>query len=418
MDKKPSGSNSTSRRATGQVAMRLRRVAAWLIVLVIVASVIVLSVRPRPLLVDIASVTRGAMDVRVEEDGQTRIKEKYVVSTPLTGRLTRITLEVGDRVNEDSTVLARLEATDPTLLDPRAVAQAQARVRAAERKLELAKAELAKSEAEVQFAESEMGRIRQMVEGNAASQSEFESAITEFRRRSEETRAAGFAVDIAEYELELEQAALMLTNPEPGEDVEMMLPIKAPIDGRVLRIYQESSAVVPAGSPLLEIGDPADLEVVADVLSRDAVRIAAGDPVELKQWGGPVPLTGRVRLVEPAGFTKISALGVEEQRVNVIIDLEDPPKDREQLGDGFRVDCEVIIWQQNDVLQIPTSALFRVEGQWHVFRIRDGQARRTPVEIGQNNGRTAQVISGLEEGTPIIVHPSDNLDEGSEVKQR
>jgi HlyD family secretion protein len=419
MDRQPG--KPSNRQGKSNLATRGRRFIAWTIALGLVAAMVLLSIRPRPILVDLATVTRGPMDVRVEEDGQTRIRERYIVSSPLSARLSRITLDVGDTVQRDHTILARLEATDPTLLDPRAVAQAEARVRAAERKLELARAELAKSEAEVQFAEAEMGRIRQMAAGNAASRSQLEAQETLFRTRSEETRAAGFAVDIAEYELELEKAALLLTSTDRSDDVqggEMMLAIEAPIDGRVLRLYQESSAVVQAGSPLLEIGDPTDLEVVADVLSRDAVKISAGDPVELKQWGGEFPLLGRVRLVEPSGFTKISALGVEEQRVNVVIDLNDPAQQRRQLGDGFRVDCEVIIWEQDDVLQLPTSALFRVDGQWHVFTISDGIARRSRVEIGQNNGRVAQVLSGLDEGSSIIVHPSDNLDDGSLVQQR
>ncbi|MEM1068135.1 MAG: efflux RND transporter periplasmic adaptor subunit [Planctomycetota bacterium] len=363
-------------------------------------------------------VSRGPMDVRVEEDGQTRIREKYIVSTPLAARLSRITLDVGDHVVGDSTVIARLEATDPALLDPRATAQAKARVRAAERKLELARAELVKAEAEVQFAESEMGRVRQMMAGNAASRSQLETREMLFRTESEEARAAGFAVDIAEYELELEKAALLLTSANQESDTEMTLSIQSPIDGRVLRIYQESSAVVQAGAPLLELGDPTDLEVVADVLSRDAVRISAGDLVELKHWGGDFALVGRVRLVEPSGFTKVSALGVEEQRVNVIIDLEDPPADRQQLGDGFRVDCEVVIWEEDDVLQVPTSALFRVDGNWNVFTMDTGRAHRKAVKIGQNNGRFAQVLEGLSEGEAVIVHPSDSLEDDSLVKKR
>jgi HlyD family secretion protein len=358
------------------------------------------------------------MDVRVEEDGKTRIRERYVVSTPLTGRLLRITFDVGDLVLADQTVLARMEPTDPTLLDPRAVAQAQARVRAAQRKLESAKSDLAKAEAAVQYAEAEMGRVRQMRAKNAASDQEFAEKELEFRQRTEEGRSAGFAVDIAEYELELERAALMLTDPERQDNGEMELSIKAPIDGRVLRIYQESTAVVTAGSPLMEIGDPSDLEIVADVLSRDAVRVTAGDRVSLKHWGEDRELQGRVRLVEPSGFTKLSALGVEEQRVNVIIDLSDPPQSRRQLGDGFRVDCEIIIWESTDALQIPTSALFRVDGNWHVFAVDGAVARLTQVEVEQNNGKTAKITSGLVQDAQVITHPSDSIEDGVAVEER
>lgn len=395
-----------------------RNLVYWLIAVIVIGVAVVLAVKPRPLLVDIAVAIRGPMDVRIEEDGKTRIRERYVVSSPLTGRLLRVTWDVGDAVLGGETILARLEPTDPDLLDPRTVAQARARVRAAERKLEATKAELTKAEAAADFAEVEMGRVRQLRRTNAASISEFEEKELAFRQRTEDARAAGFNVDIAEYELELQRAALLLTDPNQADDGEMELSIRAPIDGRVLRIYQESTVVVTAGAALMELGDPTDLEVVADVLSRDAVRISAGDRVVMQHWGGVKPLEGRVRLVEPSGFTKVSALGVEEQRVNVIIDLAEPPAQRAELGDGFRVDCEVVVWEAADVLQIPTSALFRVDGNWHVFAIEAHTARRRPVEINHNNGTVAEVISGLVEGDQVIPHPSDTIEDGVLVEQR
>ncbi len=383
-----------------------------------IALTLFVALRRPPILVDAAAVRRAPMKVQVSEDGQTRIRERYVVSTPLTGRLLRVTYDVGDAVIADKTVLARMEATDPTLLDPRAVAQAKSRVGAAERKLQAAKAELARVEAMLQFAEREMGRMRQLVAKNAASDRELAENELLFQQRTEEVRAAGFAVDIAEYELELERDALLLTDPDRGASDEMELSIKAPIDGRILRIYQESTTVVQAGSPLMEVGDPTDLEVVADVLSRDAVQISAGNPVHLRRWGGEVPLDGRVRLVEPSGFTKLSALGVEEQRVNVIIDLINPREERTQLGDGFRVDCEITVWEAPDVLQVPTSALFRVDDQWQVFVVDDAQAKLTEVEIGKNNGRVAQVLAGLEEGARVVTHPGDAIEDGVPVAER
>lgn len=395
-----------------------RNLVYWLIAVVVVGVVVVLAVKPRPVLVDIAVATRGPMDVRIEEDGKTRIRERYVVSSPLTGRLLRVTWDVGDAVIGGETILARLEPTDPDLLDPRTVAQARARVRAAERKLEATKAELAKAESAADFAEVEMGRVRQLRRSNAASITEFEEKELAFRQRTEDARAAGFHVDIAEYELELQRAALLLTDPNQTDDGDMELSIRAPIDGRVLRIYQESTVVVTAGAALMELGDPTDLEVVADFLSRDAVRISAGDRVIMQHWGGVKPLEGRVRLVEPSGFTKVSALGVEEQRVNVIIDLADPPAQRAELGDGFRVDCEVVVWEASDVLQLPTSALFRVDGNWHVFAIEANTARLRPVEIDHNNGTVAEVVSGLVEGDQVIPHPSDTIEDGVLVDKR
>ena len=254
------------------LSARLRRFALYGTLALIVVAAILYALRPQPVLVDVAVTELGAMRVTIDDDGITRIRERYVVSTPLTGRLQRISLDVGDAVQAEQTVLARLEATDPTLLDPRAVAQATARVRAAERRLESAKAELNKANAELNFAESEMGRARQLLRNNAISESEFAARELEFRQGTEDARAAGFLVDIAQHELELEKAALMLTDPESSDD-SMELAITAPIDGRVLRVNQESAAVVTAGAALMEIGDPKDLEIVTDVLSRDAVRI-------------------------------------------------------------------------------------------------------------------------------------------------
>lgn len=394
----------------------------WLMVAVAIGGVTWVAIRPRAILVDVAEAEIAPMDVRVEEDGRTRIRERYIVSTPLSGQLSRITLEVGDDVIADQTILARMEATDPALLDPRAVAQAKARVRAAERKLEASKSQLVRSESTLRFAEKEMGRMRQLKTVDAASDLEFAEKELTFRQVTEETRSASLAVDIAEYELELEKAALLLTDPEQvsersGDD-EMELVITAPISGRVLRIYQESSAVVSEGASLMEVGDPKDLEIVVDVLSRDAVRVSPDDQVVLRHWGGKRPLRGRVRLVEPSGFTKISALGVEEQRVNVVIDLLDGPGDRKTLGDGFRVDCEIIVWESDGVLQVPISALFRDDEQWRVFVVRDSTAGLTIVDVGQRNGRVAEILGGLEPGEMVITHPSDAIENGVLVNPR
>lgn len=396
----------------------LRRLVWWILGIALVAATVYVAMRPQPQLVDTAEVRRQPMQVTIDEDGTTRIRERYVVSTPLGGRLLRITLDVGDVVKANETVLARMEPTDPELLDPRMVAQAEARVRAAQRKLEAAKSELAKARNALNFAETEMGRLRRLREQNAASTLEFNEKELDFRQATEDTRSSEFAVDIAQYELELEKAALILTDPEKSENSSAELPIHAPIDGRILRINQESAAVITAGSPLMEIGDPSDLEIVADVLSRDAVRIQPGNDVSLEHWGGEQPLRGRVRLVEPSGFTKLSALGVEEQRVNVVIDLLDPPESRTQLGDNFRVDCRMIVWQSGDVLQLPTSALFRIDERWHVFAVRNGLAELTPVEVGHNNGQQAEIIGGIDAGSLVIIHPSDTLENGVAVERR
>lgn len=397
---------------------KIRRLIWWTMGLAILAGAVFIAMRPQPVLVDVANVSRGRLQVTIDEDGVTRIRDRYVVSTPLSGDLQRIGLDVGDLVVANETVVARLEPTDPSLLDPRTVAQARVHVKSAERKLAVAKAELKKAETGLSYAEAEMSRVRDLLERDATSELDYEEKQLVFQYRTEEARVASIAVEIAEHELELQKAALLLTDPDSSDDADMDLAITAPIDGRILRMYQESSAVLTAGERLMEIGDPLDLEVVADVLSRDAVRISRGDPVSLEHWGGENPLSGRVRLVEPSGFTKMSALGVEEQRVNVIIDLVDPPAKREQLGDNFRVDCRIVVWQSDDAVFIPTSALFRVDDQWHVFKMVGDIAKLTEVSIGKNNGQQAEVLSGLEEGDTVVVHPSDTLEDGSLVKQR
>lgn len=402
---------------------------------------LVYSLRPQPVLVDTATAQRGPLRVTVNEDGVTRIRERYVVSSPLSAQLQRITLKVGDPVIANRTVVAQMQPTAPSLLDPRTVAESRARVNAAAQRLEAARAEFKKAEAAVDFAESEMSRVRQLRSSNAASASELDEKQLQFRIRTEEARAAAFGVNIAQYELELAKAALLLTEPElraaaaddlpaadggrTGDDTgsaeigaDMQLAIRAPISGRVLRLYEESAGVVAAGQPLMELGDPTDLEIVADVLSVDAVQISPGADVIIDHWGGQRPLSGRVRIVEPSGFTKLSALGVEEQRVNVVIDLLDRAEKRENLGDGFRVETAIVTWQSDDALRIPTSALFRENDQWHVFTIVDGIARSVPVQVGANNGLLAEIVQGLDVGQPVIVHPSDAVQDGTAVQSR
>ncbi len=400
-----------------------RRVAFWTVGGLCIAAAIYFAMKPQPVLIDVATAEIGDLQVTIDEDGLTRIKERYVVSTPLDGRLERVQLEVGDSVQADTTVVARMQATDPSLLDPRALAQAEARVQAAERRLEASQVELARAESLAEFAKTEFERALDLKQKNILPDAEFEQKQLDDRVRRDEVRAAKFRVDIAEYELELERAALLLTDPardlkSPGEPAAMELAIKAPIHGRVLRIYQESAAVLAAGAPIMEIGDPLDLEVVADVLSMDAVRVEPGTPVRLENWGGQQPLRGQVRVVEPSGFTKLSALGVEEQRVNVIIDLLDTAEVRQQLGDGFRVDARIIVWEGKQVLKVPTSALFRIGQAWQLFVLRDGIARQVSVQLGENNGIEAQILEGVDAGEQVIVHPSDQVRDGVAVALR
>jgi HlyD family secretion protein len=403
---------------------------------------------PAPVEVDLVKVERGTVRVTVDEDGKTRIREKYVVSAPLNGRILRISLDPGDKVAAGKTLLTMIEPRDPELLDARSVAQAEARVKAAEAALRQAEPALEQARALQARDEAELARVRKAFQSEAVPQSELDTAELAYRQSSEGLRAARIATEIASFELEQAKAALLRSRPRsfevatpkatPGEVLDgngtasdvvatnqesatlngWNFPIYSPISGQVLRVFQESAAVVTPGTPLVEVGDPRDLEVEIDVLSRDAVKIQPQDLVLLEHWGGTVPLNARVRTVEPSGFTKISTLGVEEQRVWVIADLVDPPDERQSLGDGFRVEARIVIDEAKDVLRVPTSALFRAGDEYAIFQVIDGVVHQQPLKIGRQSGMEAEVLEGLKEGDTIVLHPSDLIEEGVKVRQR
>jgi HlyD family secretion protein len=425
---------------------RLFRIALLIVFAGGIVAAVVYAFMPEPVAVDLAPVVRGRLRVTVDEDGKTRIQERYTVSAPLVGRLLRIGLDPGDPVVAGKTLVATILPRDPDLLDARTVAEAEARVGAAETSLQKVQPLLAQSRAEQALAEEELQRARELYQRNAISESELDRAELQAKIEAEELRSAQLAEEIARFELEQARAALLRARPDrngrggngapeeiplegngpgpspsasddAGDFIQNFL-IHSPIDGRVLRVFQESAAVVTAGTPLLELGDPDDLEVVVDVLSQDAVKIRPGDHVLLEHWGGDQPLEGQVRIVEPAADTVVSTLGVEEQRVDVVIDLLAPPAERGPLGDGFRVEARIVIWQEDDVLQVPTSALFRLAEDWAVFRVVDGRAQIVKVELGMQNGLEAQVLEGLTEGDFVVVHPSDNVQDGVVVRER
>lgn len=392
-----------------------------LLIVIGIAVAIYQAMQPQPVKVDVAEVSRGALRVTVDEDGKTRIKERYVISAPLAGRLLRIDIDPGDVVDAGKTSVATIEPSDPQLLNPRELAAAEAREKASEAALKRAEPAVESARAELNFAESELARQRKLRSSNAASMAALEDADRIYRTSAQAFRAATFAADIARFELEQAHAALMPARAATGAketQADWRFEITSPIDGRVLRVFQESSAVVAAGMSLLEVGDPTDLELEIDVLSSDAVRIEPGDEVIIEHWGGERPLRGSVRLVEPSAFTKISALGVEEQRVNAIIDLLEPVKERPTLGDGFRVEVRIVVWEANDVLRVPTSALFRDGEDWLVFVKQGDLASRRVVELGHRNTLMAEVISGLNEKETVIVHPSDKIADGVEIVRR
>jgi HlyD family secretion protein len=390
---------------------RLIRIA---LVVLVLAAVLIWAFRPAPVNADFATVERGPLQVTVDEEGQTRVRDRYVVSAPVPGRMLRIELEPGDAVAADRTVVARFQPTDPALLDVRTRTELEARVRAAESAVGGARAERERVRAQLTFAQSELKRTRELVEGGALAKRDLESAEQQAASLDRALQSAEFGLRTAEHQLELSRASLLQTR----QGRATAIPLYSPVDGVVLRVVQESEKVVPTGQPLLEIGDLQDLEIVADLLSSAAVAVQPKQEVLIEQWGGGYALRGTVRRVEPSGFTKISALGVEEQRVNVLIDFEQPGEPTDALGDGYRVEVRIVVWQKDDVMKVPTSSLFRDGERWAVYKVVDGVAHLQQVEIGQRNGLEAEVLKGLAVGEQILVYPGDAIADGVRVTAR
>lgn len=395
----------------------LRRIL-MLIFLLAIAGLIVYAFLPKPVPVDIASVTRGPMRVTVDEDGKTRIKDRYVISAPLAGRLVRIQLKPGDNAIANTTMLALIEPRDPELLDPRAKVEAIARVNAAQSMLDQSIPNLDRAAALMEMAKKDADKQRSLKQRNAATEKEHDDALLMERVRTQEFNSARFAQEIAKFALAQAKAALIRTDPSGEGDPSSHFEIRAPCNGRVLRVFQESSAVVQPGAPLLEFGDPSDLEAEIDVLSTYAVKIQRGAAVIIDRWGGQQPLQGKVRVVEPSGFTKVSSLGVEEQRVNIIVDFVDPPEARAALGDGYRVEARIVIQEEASVLRVPSSALFRDGQAWAVFVVESDHAKLRQVKIGMQTALEAQVTDGLDEGDRVVAHPSDRISAGVAVVPR
>jgi HlyD family secretion protein len=370
---------------------------------------------PTAIAVDMGTVGKGALVVTVDEEGETRVRERFVISAPVAGELLRIQLEPGDRVVRGQTVVANIRPADPGLLDVRTRAATAASVNAAQATLARARAENSRAETTLVRARQQRERAHELAKSGLLPRDELDAREAEARAAEDAARAAEFAVRQAEYDVQVARARLIQSSGSGGG---RGVTITAPVDGVVLKRYHESETVVPAGERLLEIGDPTDLEIVSDLLSSDAVKVRAGQRVLIEQWGGGRPLDARVRLVEPSGFLKVSALGVEEQRVNVIMDFADPQQAGRLLGDAFRVEVRIVIWEAPSVLKVPTGALFRRGEQWAVFAVEGGRAHVRRVEIGQRSSNEAQVVGGVNEGQPIVLFPPDNLVDGSRVTAR
>jgi HlyD family secretion protein len=391
-----------------------KRIVRIAIVLLVLGAIVVWAFMPAAVQADFATVQKGTLQVTVEDEGRTRVRDRYVVSAPVPGRMQRIELEPGDPVVAGKTVVARFAPTDPALLDVRTRAELEARARAAESAVGAARADRERIQSELKFAQAELKRAKELVAGGAIAARELEDVQRQVTTLERALESAEFAIRTAVHQLELARASLMQTRAGSVATI----PLVTPVSGVVLRLLQESARVVPTGEPLLEIGNLDDLEIVADFLSTAVVNVKAGQPVLIEQWGGDKALRGRVRRVEPSGFTKISALGVEEQRVNVLIDFEEPREVQERLGDGYRVEARIVVWSKDNVLKVPTSSLFRDGTQWAVYKVVDSTAQRQIVDVGQRSGLEAEVLSGLAEGDQIVVYPSDAIRPGVELARR
>lgn len=395
--------------------MKPKSLAVVVLLGLALGGAVVWAFRARPVAVDVARVTRGPLVVTVDEEGRTRIRQRYVVSAPLAGRLARVELRPGDAVEAGRTVVATIEPAAAELLDPRARALAEARLKSAEAGVARSGTLQARAEVARAHAATELVRAQDLFRKGGLSHQELDAAEVRAAETESDWRAADFAARMAGHERDMARAALAEGDEAgPGATRE----VRAPVGGRVLRVFQESATVVAPGARLLEIGDPADLEVVVEALSTDAVRVGPGTRVLVEQWGGDEPLAGRVRVVEPAGFTKVSALGVEEQRVNVIVDFAGPASARRALGDGFRVEVRMVVWEGTDVRKVPGGALFREGDAWAVFVVEGGRAVRRAVELGRRGEREAEVRSGPEAGALVVVHPGDRVRPGARVAPR
>jgi HlyD family secretion protein len=334
------------------------------------------------------------------------------VSVPVSGRVLRIELEPGDSVKRGA-VVARVRAEAPALLDARTRTEAEAAVESARAALGRARAEEQRARTTLAQLQREVIRVRELVTGGVVATRELESAEAAAKAADEAASAAAFAVRAAQSELQRSEVRVA---PVPPDAVGRVVAVTAPADGVVLRRLRESESVVPAGEPLLEIGDPRRLEIVSDLLSSDAVRIRPGARALIEQWGGSRGLDARVRRIEPAGFTKVSALGVEEQRVNVVLDFADSTEAWKALGDAYRVEVRIVTWEAPAVVKVPTAALFRDGSRWAAYTVRDGRARQILLEIGHQTGQEAEVIAGIEEGTQLVLHPGDSLYDGARVR--
>lgn len=395
----------------------LRRKLSVIIIILVAVLATLYGFIPKAVDVDLVDISRGPLQVTIEEEGRTRLKERFVISAPISGYMQRIVAKVGDPVRKGEAVVV-LEPLRSQSLDPRSRAEAEAVVSAAKAALNAAQEKERAAAADADYIRKRSERIAKLYSKGYAAKDQFDQTESELNKSRAVRDSAKAAADVARFEFDRAKATLQNFNPVKRTVNHSTVYISSPVSGNIFRIYRESEGSVNTGEPLLDIGNAENLEVRVEVLSSDAVKIKKGTPVLFKRWGGDEPLLGVVRVVEPAGFTKISSLGVEEQRVLIIVDITSPPDTWRVLGDGYRLEAHFIVWEGKDVLQVPASALFRSGKEWAVFVNDNGRARERTVEVGQRNGLTAEIISGIKANEKVIAHPDDSISDGTRIKSR
>jgi HlyD family secretion protein len=382
---------------------------------------LVIALRPAPVQVDVATVTHGPLRVTVDEEGKARVKDVFVVSAPVSGKLRRSPFDPGDRVVKDETVIAVIEPAAPIFLDVRTRKEAEAQVAAAEAAVSLAAAEVRQTESELAWVASELQRAEALARSRTIPERTLERARLELDKQRASLARANANLEVRRSELTTANAHLIgperATGP-PNAPSQCCVEVRAPQSGQVLRELQESERVVLAGSPLFEIGNATDLDVVVELLSSDAMRIGPGAEATIESTGLEAPIRARVRLIEPAGFTKVSALGIEEQRVRVFLDLEAPAEAWKRLGHDYRIYARITAWSSLDALRVPLSALFRRGDGWAVYRMENGRAALTLVDIAHRNSDFAEVLSGLKSQDVVVLHPGDRIVAGTRISRR
>jgi HlyD family secretion protein len=397
----------------------VRRHFILITVVLLVVAGLVYAFMPQPVAVDTARVQRGDLMVTVDEDGVTRVRYPYVVSASLEGRLQRINWKPGQIVEQWRTELAVIEPPYTALLDDSAHKKATAHRDLMRDALKRSEEHLKLATRQHETASTRFQRSKDLLPIRGVSRDEFDRDQDNERLTYHELEKAKFSREMAAFDLKMAEAALERTRPRsPNEPHPSAFRILSPISGKVLKVHQISERSVRPETELVEVGDPTDLEIVVDVLSADAVKIRSGQTVWLEHWGGEERLRGEVFIVEPKGFMKRSALGVEEWRVNVIVNLKDPPEKRPTLGDEFRVEARIVLWEGKDVLKVPAGALFRVGKEWAVFVVQDGRAKQKLIKVGHSNGIEAEVLEGLDKDDEVIQHPGDKIKDGVKVERR